>query len=247
MKPRYWILGLVVLASTAYGLSIPDAKGFRDPSMARILLTHVPCAFLATILLTVSGWYGFRYLQKRQLEFDVKLAATVELGTIMALLTMATGLLFSQVQWGQPWQNDPRQISFLMVCLFYIGLIALRGGFSDPAKKASVTAAYALALLLPMLFLTFVFPRLPQVEELSFHPTRTIQQGQLDGPYRTALIASFLSTSWLSWEVIRFRILHGLKTLKENTHEIDDLNRPDSAPDGVVRPVRVRPHDQEVR
>ena len=112
MKPRHWILGLAVLGSTAFGLMIPDAKGFRDPSLARILVTHVPCALIATLFLIAAAWFGFTYLRGRSLVTDVKVAACVEIGTIMAFLVLFTGMLFSQVMWGQWWQNDPRQISY---------------------------------------------------------------------------------------------------------------------------------------
>lgn len=243
MKLRHYILGVAILASTAYGLSIPDAKGFRDGTFARILLTHIPCAFLASILLTVAAWFGFRYLRTRDLRIDVKTAASVELGTIFALLTMATGLMFSHIQWGQMWQNDPRQISFLFVCLFYVGLLALRSGFKNPVKQAEVTGAYALALLLPMLFLTFVFPRLPQVEALTFHPNDTLPEFKLDGPYSTALAASFVTMAWLAVEVYRFRVAAGLALLESQNHEPLSAYRNGAAPDGVVRPVALREKD----
>lgn len=245
MKPRHWILAVLILASTAYGLFIPDAKGFKTPELARILVTHVPCAFIATFFLVASAIFGIGYLRNKDLKKDVRIAATVEIGTVFALLTMATGILFSYFQWGKLWENDPRQISFLLVCLFYIGLIALRSGFEDPTKKADVTAGYAAALLVPTVFLTFVFPRLPQVQQWSLHPTDTLQKGKLDGPHSIALTLSLIALGWLAWEVYRHRVQIGYRLLEQD-HEHPSLqtDRPDSAPDGVVRPVAVRPEDQ---
>jgi len=219
MKLRHWLLGVLIMATTVYGLVIPDAKGFRDGSLARILLTHVPCAFAASILLVASAWYGFRYLQTKDSKFDDRVVACVEVGTIFAGLTLATGILFSQVQWGSWWQNDPRQISFLMVFMFYIALLALRSGFQDPMKKESATASMALALLVPTLFLTFVFPRLPQVISWSFHPTNTIAKGELDGPYATGLWSSVFAMFWLAFEVSRYRIQIAEKIRQAQNHE----------------------------
>lgn len=245
MKPRHWILAVAILASTAYGLFIPNAKGFKTPELARILVTHVPCAFIATYFLVASAFFGIGYLRKKDLAKDVRIAATVEIGTIFALLTMATGIMFSYFQWGNLWENDPRQISFLLVCLFYIGLLALRSGFQDPTKKADVTAGYSAALLIPTVFLTFVFPRLPQVKQWSLHPTDTLQEGKLDGPYSIALLMSAVTLGWLAWEVYRHRVQVGYQLLEqEQDHAHLQTDRPDTAPDGVVRPVPVRSEDQ---
>ena len=240
MKVRHWILAVALLGSTVYGLSIPPAVGFREPDFARILVTHVPSAFIASFLFVASAIFGIAYQRKRDLKIDVKVAATVELGTLFAVFTMATGILFSALQWGRPWDNDPRQISFLFVLLFYIGLMALRSGFTDPIKKANVTSAYAIALLIPTIFLVFVFPRLPQVQAWSLHPTDTLQNGQLDGPYSTALLASFVALAWLAWEIYRFRLQSGLETLEQDHGNQQDPSQPGVTPDRVVRPVAVR-------
>lgn len=238
MKIRHGILGICILATTIFGLLIPDAKGFRDGYLARILVTHVPCAFAASILLVASAWYGFKSLKSKDSKFDDRLIATVEVGTIFAGLTLATGVIFSKVQWGDWWQNDPRQISFLMVFLFYIALLALRSGFSDPSQKEKVSAAMAMALLVPMLFLTFVFPRLPQVISWSFHPTNTISKGLLDGPYSIALWSSVAVMFWLAYEVSHYRVTIAQILRNSYNHE---TNSSHSTSPRLARPVNVRP------
>lgn len=239
MKVRHWVLGLAVLGSTVYGLSIPDAEGFRNGYLAKILVTHVPCAFLASIFLLASAVYGAIYLRKGTAKFDVRGLAAVELGTVMALLTLVTGILFSWVQWGAPWQNDPRQISFLMVLLLYVALLALRSGFTDPQKRESVTAALSVAMVVPMVFLTFVFPRLPQVQKWSFHPTNTISEGRLDGAYGSALLLSMVVTGWLVWEVFAYRVRVGDELVNRDERNSAEEFGGSAAADVVVRPVAV--------
>lgn len=245
MKPRHWILGVLMAASTVYSLSIPDAKGFLNPASARMLTTHVPCAIIGTLFLCASAWFGFKYLRSGDLKQDIRLAASIELGTVMAFLTLGTGILFSKTQWGEWWQNDPRQMSYLIVCLFYSSLLAVRSGFKDPVQRAKVTSAYALALIIPNLFLTFVFPRLPQV--ITSHPNNTIVGGLSDPAYRTALWLSFAVFAWLLVEIYRWRVAFGEEELMEEESDGLKTDRIDSAGGGVVRPVALHSENQTNR
>ena len=166
-----YILALAIGAVTLWSFYVPDAVGFQRPELARIFFWHFPCPILATVLLVQASWFSFRYFRSNKLSWDIRASALMELGYLFCLLTMATGILFSQVQWGAWWQNDPRQTSFLMVLLIYAAYFGLRGSIQDRHKRAKSSGVYAIAALLPMLFLTYVFPRLPQVE--SFHPSNS--------------------------------------------------------------------------
>jgi heme exporter protein C len=192
MNWRSVVFILLCLAAVGYALTAPDSKGFPDPSLARIIFFHLPCAFIATGLIVHSAWLGARYLKTGDQRFDSRGAAATELGAIFAALTMATGILFSKVQWNAWWQNDPRQTSFLLVLLLCCAGVALRGGLSDEQKAAKAGAAYSVATVLPMIFLIFVLPRILE----SFHPSDTITSGKLDGPYWTGVLLVFVPLVW---------------------------------------------------
>ena len=162
----------------------------------------------------------------------------MELGYLFCLLTMATGILFSQVQWGAWWQNDPRQTSFLMVLLIYAAYFGLRGSIQDRHKRAKSSGVYAIAALLPMLFLTYVFPRLPQVE--SFHPSNSIMTGQIKGQYAYVVLALLVLMSVVAAWLYRIRVRADLLELKLEDRELGLENgggNPASV--DVVRPVHI--------
>lgn len=186
--PRAVIFGLGVLA-TVWAWLIPDAVKFATPGLARILCFHLPCAILASALVWVAGVSGVAYLRTQKPIWDGRLTASLELGTLFAVLTLASGIVFSKAQWGDWWHNDPRQTSFLIVCVMLGAGIALRAGISDERVRARATSAYAIAAQLPFFFLTFVFPRLPGVREVTLHPLDTIQNRQLDIFYTTGVLA----------------------------------------------------------
>jgi len=235
-----YVFALAVAGVTIWSFLVPDAVGFQHPELARIFFWHFPCPMLASILLMTGGWFSFRFAQSQDLKFDLRAVACMEIGYLFCLLTMATGIIFSYVQWGAWWQNDPRQTSFLMVLLIYAAYFALRNAISDPARRASNSSIYALAALLPVLFLIFVFPRLPQVQ--SFHPNNSITGGLIKGDDAYVVIAVLVLATVLTAILYRMRVRTGMLELilEEKDRGLEGHDRGGN-PAGVtvVRPVRV--------
>lgn len=215
---------VLFLIGAVYMALVPDAQQFPQPEMARIVFYHVPSALVSSFFLIASGYFGWRFLRSGDLKWDIKTSSSVEVGTLFAAFTMATGILFSRVQWQAWWHNDPRQISFLIVLLIYLALIGLRTSVDEPVQKAKITAGYALASLLPAIFLIFVFPRLPQVEQMSLHPTNTIAQNKFDVWYATGFYGHLLIIGLGAWIVYKHRYALGQLILQKeeqygNTHD----------------------------
>ena len=82
--------------------------GFQLPELARIFFWHFPCAITTTLCLFAGAWHSYRYLSRGQAVDDVRATAAIELAMMFSLLVMATGIIFSKVQWGAWWQQDPR-------------------------------------------------------------------------------------------------------------------------------------------
>lgn len=239
-------LGVLGALATAASFLVPDAPAFPTPSLARIVLFHLPSALMTAGLVALAAWFGFAQLLKPAAsprlaaERDVRLAATQELGALFGVFTMTTGILFSRVQWGAWWQWDPRQTSFLFVLLILAGGLALRTGLADEAKRASASAAYAAASALPALFLIFVFPRLGIIQQQSFHPSTTVSQNAFDGTYRTGLLLVLASLIWTAVVVYRLRVRAGHQELALiYSHGPHETRRDGSAPHRVGRPVPV--------
>ncbi|MGE0002203.1 MAG: cytochrome c biogenesis protein CcsA [Fimbriimonadaceae bacterium] len=230
-RTGYISLWACAAVATAVTVLLPDAKSFREPSLAKIVATHLPCAVLTTVFVVLSAVLGIRFLARREMSLDHRQAASSELGLIFAGLTMATGIQFSQVQWGAWWQWDARQTSFLVVLMLMAAGVTLRWAIPDPARRAASSAAYSVASLLPVLFLVFVLPRLPQVQAASFHPSRTVETGGFDTSYWTGILVMAAALSL--WARAAYTSKH--KSLTDE-HDID---RPAASPSGVVVPLDV--------
>jgi heme exporter protein C len=246
------VFALLVGVVSVWSFLVPDAPTFQRPELARIFFWHFPCPMMLTGLLFVGVYFSLRRFLRVSLKgvqpeadrtergkWDVRAEAALELGFLFAILTMATGILFSLVQWGAWWQWDPRQTSFLIALLIYGAYFALRASFNDPQKRGDNAAAYMLAAFLPLVFLIFVYPRLPQVQQVSFHPTDSIMGGQIKGSYAQVISAMMVVTTILSVWLYRLRVRAGLLELRVIENGYLETRRGDSASAPVVRPVRL--------
>ena len=241
----HFVLGIGISIILVYQKLVPDAALFREPYFARIMFTHVPCAMLCSAYFIICAWHGFQTLRKYNNVSAAKLHASSELAALYAALTMATGIVFSKYQWGEWWHNDPKQVSFLIVLFLYVSLIALRGAYNDEIRRDRNTAGYALALLLPGIFLTFVYPRLKFVEQQTFHPNNTIPEGQLDLAYSIGLYGTLLGLAFLSAFVFKLRVKTELQLREIANYGPNETDRRRSPSHGVVRPVAIPSHDKE--
>jgi heme exporter protein C len=171
------------------------AQGFLGES-SRIVFFHVPCAWTAAVAFLVSAFYSARYLLRGDPWHDDLAAAGVRVGLLFAVLALVTGSLFAKIMWGSFWNWDPRESSFLLLVFLYGAYLFLREAVDDPARRARISAAYALFAAVLMPFLFFVAPRITQ----SLHPQTVINsQGKIlmDAPTKTVFFSGLACFSGL--------------------------------------------------
>ena len=203
-----WMSAVIVAAF----LFLPAAKGFAEPETARIVVFHVPNAMIAVVAFVMAMAYGIAYLRTGDLRNDAKSSVAAELGLVFAALATVTGAFFAQRQWGSWWvPNDVRETSIVVLLLIYMAYFALRQAVESPEKRASLSAVYAILAVLPMLFLTFVLPRMVY----SLHPANTLSTKHgLSTDYRIVLGAAMLGFTGLF--VWLFRIKTALSEFRLN-------------------------------
>ncbi|MDW8106235.1 MAG: cytochrome c biogenesis protein CcsA [Armatimonadota bacterium] len=208
MRVALCLAGLGMLALTVLAFHwVPPAQGFRDPGSARIVLFHVPAAFSCTLAFLAGGFFGWRYLRRRQLADDLRAAAANEVGMLFGVLTLLTGMVFASMQWGKPWHWDPRQTSFLLQLMIYAAYFALRGSVEDDRKRAALSSGYAVFAALTVPLLVFVLPRLPMFQEVSLHPSNVMASKQgLDWFYRIGVYLGFVTYWALAFGLYRWRV-----------------------------------------
>ncbi|MCE9560002.1 MAG: cytochrome c biogenesis protein CcsA [Armatimonadetes bacterium] len=239
-----WVVLPIGAIAVVFSFWAPGAQNFNRSELARILFYHLPAAMLTPVLLAMSGWFGFKYLQNHKEADDVRNCALLEFSMFFASFTMITGIIFSKVQWGEWWHWDPRQTSFLMVLLLLSAAMVLRTAFTDQERKATASAFYSVISIVPLMFLIFVFPRLPQVAKNSLHPSTTILKGELDGTYWTGVLLILTTLCIIIRFLYQMRVRAELlerELIKKNGQL--EIHRDGSATAPVVRPLHISSKD----
>jgi len=163
-----WMAGVVV----AMFLVVPQYAGLGDAG--RIIIMHVPTAWVTSLAFAISAVYSARYLWRRRSADDANAAAAAEVGFLFCILATLTGAIFAQIVWGVFWNWDPRETSILVLLLIYAAYFALRSALDDGEQRRRLAAVYNLFAAVTMPFLLFVAPR---VAESSLHPNCAFIQG----------------------------------------------------------------------
>jgi heme exporter protein C len=244
LKAQRYLFGLLVAGVTVWSFLVPDAAMFQHPEFARIFFWHIPCPINQQIFMLVGAYFALAFfftpqsdLRKRML-CDSRAEAALDLSMIYAVLTIVSGMIFSQVEWGIYWDWDPRQYSYLIVVLIMGAYFAVRAAFPDPERRASHSSAYVLTATLPVFFLVFVFPYLPGIENNSLHPSGTIFGGGLKGDYLYVFLTVLTLVTWISVWLYRMRVRANFLEFELANGQLE-IHRSLAAPATVVRPVSV--------
>lgn len=119
---------------------------------------------------------------------DLRAAAAMEVGLVMAVLATITGSIFSHYMWGAYWSWDPRQTSIVVVLLILAAYVVLRGSVDDERRRGRLSSVYALVALVPGFFLIWVLPRVVG-NTLHSGPNETLVREQLGLSYRIGMYA----------------------------------------------------------
>ena len=97
---------------------------------------------------------------------DLRAVEWANVGILLGVLGILTGMLWAKFTWGDYWTNDPKLNGSAIGLLIYLAYFVLRGSLEDEQQRARISAVYnifAFATLIPLLFI------LPRMYD-SLHP-----------------------------------------------------------------------------
>lgn len=137
---------------------LPWISGLEEK--ARIILFHVPMAWVTLVAFVSAMVYGIRYLKTKNLDYDLKSVNAAGLGTMFCILATVTGSIWAKFNWGSFWNWDPRETSIFILLLIYGAYFALRSSIEGAEKRAALSAAYSIIAGVTAPFFIFVMPRI---------------------------------------------------------------------------------------
>jgi len=160
------LMGFVIIAGITFPMVAQPSTWYEFPFIpgleekAKIIFFHVPTAWLSVIAFLMSMVYGIKYLMKRDLDYDAKSHAALQLGMLFSILATVTGSIWAKFTWGAFWHWDPRETSILILLLIYGSLFALRSAVENEDKRAQLSAVYSIIAFLTVPFFIFIMPRI---------------------------------------------------------------------------------------
>ena len=144
-----------ILAAIGLTLAFTAPEDYQQGDTVRIMFVHVPAASMAIFIYLALGVASFLALVFRQVLADLAAQACAPLGAVFTVLALATGSLWGKPMWGTWWVWDARLTSVLVLLLFYLGYLALRGALEDEQKSARAAAILALVGLINLPIVKF--------------------------------------------------------------------------------------------
>ena len=141
-----WAVGLTVLClvvGLVWGFFFtPD--DYKQGATVKIIYLHVPAAMMA-----INAWgmmlvTSLIWIVRRHHVSALAAKAAAPVGLTFTLIALVTGALWGQPMWNTWWEWDPRLTSFLILCLFYLGYIALWSAIENPDTAADLTSILCL-------------------------------------------------------------------------------------------------------
>jgi heme exporter protein C len=139
-------------------ITFPFIPGLEEK--ARIILFHVPVAWISVLGFLVSMFYGIKYLRSNNLEYDLKSMNAASLGFLFCILATVTGSIWAKFSWGSFWNWDPRETSIFILLLIYTSYFALRSAIEIEEKKAKLSSVYSIIAFVTVPFFIFILPRI---------------------------------------------------------------------------------------
>jgi heme exporter protein C len=155
----------------------------------RIFYFHVPIALTAYACFGLGAWKGLRLLWLGEERYDLESYTAVHQGTIFGALTLITGSIWAKASWGKWWVwSEDQLVLFLVLFLFYCAYFMLRFSLEPGARRARISAVYALfgVALIPVSFLAI------RLSKNFIHPVVFTR----DGPQMTGTMFTAFCVAW---------------------------------------------------
>ncbi len=166
----------------------------------KIFYFHVPVAEASFLVFFFTALYGVRFLMTKRREFDTKARIATEVTLFFVLLTMATGILWTRIEWNVWWQWEPRLTTYFIMTLLVIGYFVLRNSVEDEERRATYAAAFGILAFIDAP-ISFFITRVMQ----STHPV-VFKSGGLEPPMLVTFIVAQIGMLCLGYAFYQLRL-----------------------------------------
>lgn len=126
----------------------------------KIMVLHVPTAWVSVLAYLLSMIYSIMYLRKRDYKYDIYAHSAAGVGVMFTILATVTGMIWAKFNWGAYWNWDPRQTSIFMLLIIYFAYFGLRSSIENSETRARLSSVYLIIAFTTVPFFVFILPRI---------------------------------------------------------------------------------------
>ena len=212
------VMKIITLLCFGFGLYwglVTSPADYQQGDTVRIMYIHVPVAWLASSSYFMLALCALFYLVWRHPLADIGARAVAPVGAIFAALTLITGALWGKPTWGTYWVWDARLTSMLVLFFFFIGYMALAGGFENRKRGARPAAILALVGAINLPIVKFSVDWWNTLHQ----PASLLRSGgvSIDAAMLWPLLTMFAGFQAFFIVIVLMRILRFLNEMKQTT------------------------------
>lgn len=208
MKKHWWkILAVaLVLYAIIRGviMDVPALPILHET--IRNLYYHVTMWFGMMIILLVSLIYSIKYLSSNNIKHDIIASEAANVGILLGILGLLTGMLWANFTWGAPWVNDPKLNGAAITMLIYLAYLVLRNSMDEEQKRAQISAVYNIFSYVMLIVFLVILPRMTD----SLHPGNGGNEGfsnlDVDDNMRTVFYPAIIGWTLIGVWMIQLRV-----------------------------------------
>lgn len=198
-----WLGGALTTAAFFMAFFWAGSPVFPDGRIdfaQKIFYFHVPVAEASFLVFFFVALYGVRFLITRDRVFDTKSRIAMEVTLIFVLLTMATGDLWTRVEWGKWWVWEPRLTTYFILTLLVIAYFVLRSSIEDEELRARYAAVFGIVAFIDAPLSFFITRIIPGVHPIVF------KSGGLEPPMLATFIVAQIGMLMLGYAIYQLRM-----------------------------------------
>jgi len=188
----------------------------------RIFYIHLSSFAAAFIAFSTTVVGAVLYLRKRAVKWDTLALAGVEVGFALALINLATGMIWARPIWNTWWTWDPRLTSEAIMILTYAAYLMLRNGIENPGQRRRLASVYGI-LAMTTVIITLMITRIrpDTIHPVVIGPSPQNAEGGFEMTQRITTTIAINSAIWsilVPWTLIWYRIR--LENLSERVNAL---------------------------
>jgi heme exporter protein C len=213
-RPRLLtILTVVTVIAVAFGLYLAlfwVGTDVDQGQVQRIFYIHLSSFTAAFTSFSVGVVGGVLYLRNRQVKWDTLALAGIEVGLLLAVINLVTGMIWARPIWNTWWTWDPRLTSEAIMILTYAAYLMLRNGIENPEQRRRLASVYGI-LAMSTVIITLVITRIrpDTIHPVVIGPSPQNAEGEFEMTQRIGTVIGINSAIWtilVPWTLIWYRV-----------------------------------------